>query len=63
MLCATGKELAGLDEHQVRTWTSWHRWSALAILAHAFLSMMTAAETPAPSPPAEKDIFDPIDPQ
>jgi hypothetical protein len=21
----TGKELAGLDEHQVRTWTSWHR--------------------------------------
>jgi SRSO17 transposase len=20
------KALAGLDEHQVRTWTSWHRW-------------------------------------
>ncbi|MGI8448128.1 MAG: hypothetical protein ACR2MP_13305 [Streptosporangiaceae bacterium] len=42
------KELATLDEHQVRTWTSWHRWSALAILAHAFLSIMAATE-PAPN--------------
>ena len=23
---AGGKELAALDEHQVRSWTSWHRW-------------------------------------
>src|SRR5690349_24728434 len=22
----TGKGLTGLDEHQVRRWTSWHRW-------------------------------------
>jgi hypothetical protein len=29
---AAGKELAALDEHQVRT-TSWRRWTALAILA------------------------------
>jgi len=29
----TGKELAGLDEHQVRTWTFWHRWTVLAMLA------------------------------
>jgi len=41
---AAGKELAALDEHQVRTWTSWQRWTALAILAHAFLSVMTATE-------------------
>ena len=27
---AGGKELAALDEHQVRTWTSWHRWTILA---------------------------------
>jgi SRSO17 transposase len=40
----TGKELAGLDEHQVRRWTSWHRWTVLAMLAHAFLSVMAAAE-------------------
>jgi len=46
----SGKELAGLDEHQVRGWTSWHRWTVLAMLAHAFLSVMTAAEhTDAPA--------------
>ena len=45
---AAGKELAALDEHQVRTWRSWQRWSALAILAHAFLSVMAAIE---PLPP------------
>lgn len=44
----SGKELAGLDEHQVRTWTSWHRWTALSMLAHAFLTVM-AATTPAPT--------------
>jgi hypothetical protein len=31
----TGKGLAGLDQHQVRRWTSWHRWATLAMLAHA----------------------------
>ena len=40
----TGKGLAGLDEHQVRTWTSWHRWVTLALLAHAFLAVTTAAQ-------------------
>jgi SRSO17 transposase len=44
----TGKELAGLDEHQVRRWHSWQRWSVLAMLAHAFLSVMAATQT-APS--------------
>lgn len=39
-----GKGLAGLDEHQVRRWTSWHRWVTLAMLAHAFLAAVTAAE-------------------
>jgi hypothetical protein len=40
----SGKELTGLDEHQVRRWTSWHRWTVLAMLAHAFLSVMTATQ-------------------
>ena len=40
----TGKGLTGLDEHQVRTWTSWYRWITLAMLAHAFLAVTTAAE-------------------
>ena len=39
-----GKGLAGLDEHQVRRWTSWHRWTILAMLAHAFLAVTAATE-------------------
>jgi SRSO17 transposase len=38
----TGKELTGLDQHQVRTWTSWYRWTTLTMLAHAFLAAATA---------------------
>jgi len=34
-----GKTLTGLDEHQVRRWTSWRRWTVLAMLAHAFLAV------------------------
>ena len=41
---AAGKELAALDEHQVRSWTSWHRWTILALLAHAFLSIVAAGQ-------------------
>jgi hypothetical protein len=42
----SGKELAALAEHQLRRWTSWHRWTILAMLAHAFLSIMTATQPP-----------------
>jgi SRSO17 transposase len=41
---AAGQELAALDEHQVRTWTSWHRWTILALLACAFLSILAATQ-------------------
>jgi SRSO17 transposase len=44
--------LTGLDQHQVRRWTSWHSWTTLAMLAHAFLAVATAIErdhTPAPA--------------
>ncbi len=34
----TGKGLAGLDEHQVRRYSSWTRRVTLAMLAHAFLA-------------------------
>ncbi len=48
----TAKGQAGLDEHQVRTWTSWHRWVTLAMLAMAFLAVTTAAERDrSPTPP------------
>ena len=46
----SGKELTGLDEHQVRTWTSWRRWTLLAMLAHAFLTVLAATQ-----PEAEQD--------
>src|SRR5262249_40871079 len=45
-----GKALAGLDEHQVRRWVSWHRWVTLAMLAAAFLAITTASEHTQPAP-------------
>ena len=45
------KGLTGLDQHQVRRWNSWHRWTTLAMLAHAFLAVATAVERDrAPTP-------------
>jgi len=46
-----GKGLAGLDEHQVRRWTSWYRWVTLAMLAAAFLAVTAAAEHASRQPP------------
>ncbi len=47
----TGKGLAGLDEHQVRRWTSWRRWTLLVMLAHALLAVIAANEhTDRPAP-------------
>jgi SRSO17 transposase len=45
-----GKGLAGLDEHQVRRWTSWHRWVTLAMLAAAVLTITAARQAPGPDP-------------
>jgi SRSO17 transposase len=46
-----GKGLAGLDEHQVRRWTSWQRWTLFAMLAHALLAVIAANEhTTRPAP-------------
>ncbi|SFT00383.1 IS701 family transposase [Saccharopolyspora flava] len=48
----TSKGLTGLDQHQVRRWTSWQRWTVLAMLAHAFLTIAAATErarAPAPT--------------
>jgi SRSO17 transposase len=35
---AASKELAALDEHQVRSWTSWHRWTILGTARPRVLS-------------------------
>jgi SRSO17 transposase len=49
----TAKGQAGLDEHQVRRWCSWHRWSTLAMLAMAFLAVTTAAQRQQDTPSDE----------
>ena len=53
---AAGKELAALDEHQVRSWTSWHRWTILALLACAFLSVLAATQ-PGGSQPHDDQLI------
>jgi hypothetical protein len=35
-----GKGLCGLDQHQVRRWRSWYRWTTLSMLALAFLTLL-----------------------
>lgn len=37
----TTKNLTGLDQHQVRRWVPWHRWTFFCLLAHAFLTLAT----------------------
>jgi SRSO17 transposase len=39
-----GKDEVGLDQHQVRKWTSWYRYTTLAMLAHAILAAIAARE-------------------
>ena len=59
---AGGKELTALDEHQVRSWTSWRRWTVLAMLAHAFLFVLTATQpaVTAAQPAAEPAALIPL---
>ncbi|MEU6461118.1 hypothetical protein [Streptomyces sp. NPDC046976] len=57
------KGQVGLDQHQVRHWTSWHRHITLAMLALAFLASVAANTRP--NIPAEANraarSTDPID--
>jgi SRSO17 transposase len=48
------KGLTGLDEHQVRRWASWYRWTTLAMLGCAFLTITAATEhARSPAPPGQ----------
>jgi SRSO17 transposase len=40
----TSKNATGLDEHQVRRWDSWYRYTTLVLLAHAILTVIAARE-------------------
>ena len=39
-----GKGEVGLDQHQVRRWDSWYRYTTLVMLAHAILTVIAARE-------------------
>ena len=55
-----GKWLAGPDQHQVRGWNSWHRWTILAMLASTFLGRDRRRRA---QPPAHASRHDPADQQ
>jgi SRSO17 transposase len=38
------KTLSGLDEHQVRRWTPWRRWTLVSMLGQALLAVLAATE-------------------
>jgi SRSO17 transposase len=38
------KQTCGLDKGQVTCWTSWHRWTAICLLAYIFLTVAVALE-------------------
>ena len=54
-LFQTGKNEIGLDHYQVQTWTSWHRFITLAMLALALLTTLM----PPPQPATEPDLHSP----
>jgi SRSO17 transposase len=43
------KQCAGLDKGQVTCWTSWHRWTAICLLAYVFLTVAAALERAQPA--------------
>ncbi|MBM7489583.1 hypothetical protein JOD64_000805 [Micromonospora luteifusca] len=50
-LFQTGKGQVGLDHYQVRSWTGWHRFVTLAMLAPAVLTILAAtAQQPDAAP-------------
>ncbi len=50
----TGKDLLGLTQYQVRSWTGWHRHVTTVMLALAFLAV-TRAHLPGDDPPGHPD--------
>jgi len=52
-----GKGQVGLDQHQVRRWTSWHRFTTLALAALAVLAIC-AADARTADRPAQPDMIE-----
>jgi SRSO17 transposase len=52
-----GKQAARLDSGQVTTWTSWHRWTAISLLAYAFLAVAAAWQRARDGNPGEPGLI------
>ncbi|MGI5328464.1 hypothetical protein [Actinomadura nitritigenes] len=52
----SGKGLTGVDEHQVRRYTSWARWTVLVMLAHAVPAIAAGEQ---PDPPEDTGLIPP----
>jgi len=39
-----GKDEVGLDQHQVRKWNSWYRYTTMSMFAHAILAAIAVRE-------------------
>jgi hypothetical protein len=46
----TAKGEIGLDQYEVRSWQGWYRHMTLALLAHAYLTVLRARASAAPEP-------------
>lgn len=53
----TAKGQVGLDQHQVRRWPSWHRFTTLAMAALAVLTICAADAANEPHDPAEQPMI------
>jgi len=51
------KQVTGLDSGQVTTWTSWHRWTAVSLIAHAFLTVAAAFQRARDSDPGLLELI------
>ncbi|MFF5234694.1 IS701 family transposase [Dactylosporangium sp. NPDC000521] len=56
-LFQTGKNEIGLDHYQVQTWTSWHRFITLAMLALALLTTMVPVPEPTTGPDLDRPVI------
>jgi len=50
-------QVARLDTGQVTTWTSWHRWTAISLLAYAFLAGPAALQRARDGNPGELGLI------
>ena len=51
------KQAARFDSGQVTTWTSWHRWTAISLLAYGFLAVAAALQRARDGDPGELGLI------